>query len=141
MVKGAILYSDYVCCINSENSSLDVRRVKFDPVNFSGTIARYINLLRGEFFTIGIDFSLTASHLPTSAYVSGYAGASIALLGNKASFIYPPEAEKVVRFTSVGTCTSQFADARGLIRCNAYSVEKLGQVYQGDGLGNLIPAS
>lgn len=141
IVKGAILYSDFVCCIYSENSSLDVRMAKFDPTGFSGTIARYIHLLRGEFFASGIDFSLTASHLPTSAYVSGYSGASIALLGNKASFIYPPEAEKVVRFTSVGTCTSQFADARGLIQGNAYSVVKLGQVYQGDGLGNLIPAS
>lgn len=141
IVKGAILYSDFVCCIYSENSSLDVRMAKFDPTGFSGTIARYIHLLRGEFFASGIDFSLTASHLPTSAYVSGYSGASIALLGNMASFIYPPEAEKVVRFTSVGTCTSQFADARGLIQGNAYSVVKLGQVYQGDGLGNLIPAS
>lgn len=141
IVKGAILYSDFVCCIYSENSSLDVRMAKFDPTGFSGTIARYIHLLRGEFFASGIDFSLTASHLPTAAYVSGYSGASIALLGNMASFIYPPEAEKVVRFTSVGTCTSQFADARGLIQGNAYSVVKLGQVYQGDGLGNLIPAS
>lgn len=141
IVKGAILYSDFVCCIYSGNSSLDVRMAKFDPTGFSGTIARYIHLLRGEFFASGIDFSLTASHLPTSAYVSGYSGASIALLGNMASFIYPPEAEKVVRFTSVGTCTSQFADARGLIQGNAYSVVKLGQVYQGDGLGNLIPAS
>lgn len=141
IVKGAVRYSDSVCCIYSENSSLDVRRAKFDPANFSGTIASYITLTRGEFFSSGIDFSLTASHLPTSAYVSGYGGASIALLGDKASFIYPPEAEKVVRFTSVGTCTSQFADARGLIQGATFSVVKLGQVYQGDGLGNLIPAS
>lgn len=141
IVKGAILYSNFVYCVYSENSSLDVRRTKFDPTGFSGTITRYIHLLRGEFFSSGIDFSLTASHLPTSAYVSGYSGASIALLGNMASFIYPPEAEKVTRFTSVGPCTSQYADARGLILSNTYSVVKLGQVYQGDGLGNLIPAS
>ena len=63
IVKGAILYSDFVCCIYSENSSLDVRMAKFDPTGFSGTIARYIHLLRGEFFASGIDFSLTASHL------------------------------------------------------------------------------
>lgn len=141
IVKGAITYGDCVCCINSENSLLDVRNTKFDPANFSGTISRYIQILRGEFFASGIDFSLAASHLPTSAYVSGYSGASITLLGNNASFIYPPEAEKVVRFTSVGTCESQYADARGLILSNTYSVVKLGQVYQGDGLGNLIPAS
>lgn len=141
IVKGAIRYDSFVCSIYSEDSSLDVRKPKFDPAGFSGTIDRYINVLRGEFFANGIDFSLTASHLPTSGYVTGYSGASIALLQNKASFIYPAGAEKVVRFASVGPCTSQYADARGLLMSNTYSVTKLGEVYQGDGLGNLIPAS
>lgn len=134
-VKGLDSYSEVVSAINAENSSIDLRGTKFDPDGSALSPHRYINILRGEFQSTGLDFSLTGSKLPSKGFVTAYGAGSIFLLSDASTFVFPEGAEKIVKFSGYGLCATQYANCKPLIQCFSYTGSKTGTVFDSDGTG------
>lgn len=134
-VKGLDSYSEVVSAINAENSSIDLRGTKFDPDGSALSPHRYINILRGEFQSTGLDFSLTGSKLPSKGFVTAYGAGSIFLLSDASTFVFPEGAEKIVKFFGYGLCATQYANCKPLIQCFSYTGSKTGTVFDSDGTG------
>lgn len=134
-VKGLDSYSEVVAAINSENSSLDLRGTKFDPAGSDLSPNRYVNILRGEFMSTGLDFSLTGTKLPSSGYVTVYGGGSLCLLEKASAFVFPDTATDVTKFAGYALCSTQYADCRNMITCQAYIGSKTSAVFDSDGTG------
>lgn len=134
-VKGLDSYSEVVSAINAENSSIDLRGTKFDPDGSALSPHRYINILRGEFQSTGLDFSLTGSKLPSKGFVTAYGAGSIFLLSDASTFVFPEGAEKIVKFSGYCLCATQYANCKPLIQCFSYTGSKTGTVFDSDGTG------
>lgn len=132
-VKGLDDYGGTVTAINADNSDIDIRGTKFDPASSSLTPNSYITVNRGTLYSLGMDFSLTGSKIPTR-YVTCYSGASLVLLASASSFKFPAEASKSVRFYTYGQVCTQYANCRQLIVNNVYNGSKLASIFDSDGL-------
>lgn len=134
-VKGLDSYSGTISAINAENSSIDLRGTKFNPDGSELSPNRYVNILRGELLSTGLDFSLTRGKLPSTGFVTVYGGGALCLLSDASSFIFPVGSERIVKFAGYGVCTTQFANCRSLIQCYSYTGSKKGTVFDSDGTG------
>lgn len=134
-VKGVDSYSGTISAINAENSSIDLRGTKFNPDGSELSPNRYVNILRGELLSTGLDFSLTGGKLPSVGFVTVYGGGALCLLSDASSFIFPVGSERIVKFAGYGVCTTQFANCRSLIQCYSYTGSKTGTVFDSDGTG------